>query len=80
MQGVEDWRKYLAFCSLRTHDQLGDKLVTEQIYIHCKLIIVDDRTVIIGSANINDRSQLGNRDSEVVRRANSAVFLQAARH
>lgn len=28
-------------------------------------MIVDDRIVIIGSANINDRSQLGNRDSEV---------------
>lgn len=28
-------------------------------------MIVDDRRVIIGSANINDRSQAGNRDSEV---------------
>lgn len=28
-------------------------------------MIVDDRTCIIGSANINDRSLLGNRDSEV---------------
>ncbi|KAI9253220.1 hypothetical protein BY458DRAFT_521986 [Sporodiniella umbellata] len=26
---------------------------------------VDDRTVICGSANLNDRSQLGNRDSEI---------------
>jgi phospholipase D1/2 len=28
-------------------------------------MIVDDRVVIMGSANINDRSQLGNRDSEI---------------
>ncbi|VDM60973.1 unnamed protein product [Angiostrongylus costaricensis] len=40
-------------------------LVTELIYIHSKLLIVDDEHVIIGSANINDRSQVGNRDSEV---------------
>merc|ERR1712226_1339640 len=30
-----------------------------------KLMIVDDRHVIIGSANINDRSLAGDRDSEV---------------
>jgi phosphatidylserine/phosphatidylglycerophosphate/cardiolipin synthase-like enzyme len=35
--------------------------VTEQIYIHSKLLIVDDRLVICGSANINDRSMLGKR-------------------
>ncbi len=28
-------------------------------------MIVDDRKLIIGSANINDRSMLGDRDSEV---------------
>lgn len=28
-------------------------------------MIVDDQKVIMGSANINDRSLLGNRDSEV---------------
>lgn len=39
--------------------------VSELLYIHDKLMIVDDRVVIMGSANINDRSQLGNRDSEI---------------
>ncbi|KAG0172715.1 Phospholipase D1 [Apophysomyces sp. BC1015] len=39
--------------------------VSELVYIHDKILIVDDRIVLIGSANINDRSQLGNRDSEV---------------
>lgn len=33
--------------------------------MHSKVMIVDDRTVLIGSANINDRSLLGSRDSEV---------------
>lgn len=35
------------------------------VYVHSKLMIVDDLYTIIGSANINDRSQAGNRDSEV---------------
>lgn len=39
--------------------------VTEQVYIHSKLVIIDDKIVICGSANLNDRSQLGNRDSEI---------------
>jgi phospholipase D1/2 len=39
--------------------------VTEMIYIHTKLMIVDDQHIIVGSANINDRSMLGSRDSEI---------------
>ncbi|CAG8492249.1 5229_t:CDS:10 [Ambispora gerdemannii] len=39
--------------------------VTEELYVHTKLLIVDDRYVVCGSANLNDRSQLGNRDSEI---------------
>ena len=39
--------------------------VTEQIYVHSKLMIVDDEVLIMGSANINDRSMLGHRDSEI---------------
>lgn len=35
------------------------------IYVHNKLLIVDDRFSLVGSANIDDRSLLGNRDSEV---------------
>ena len=33
--------------------------------MHSKLMVVDDRVAIIGSANINDRNMLGSRDSEV---------------
>jgi len=39
--------------------------VSEMLYIHSKLMIVDDRRVIMGSANINDRSQKGDGDSEI---------------
>ncbi|KPI40705.1 Phospholipase D1 [Cyphellophora attinorum] len=39
--------------------------VQEELYIHAKLLIVDDRTVICGSSNLNDRSQLGSHDSEL---------------
>ncbi|KAI8980525.1 hypothetical protein BDB01DRAFT_836742 [Pilobolus umbonatus] len=39
--------------------------VTEELYIHCKLLIADDKIVIMGSANLNDRSQCGDRDSEI---------------
>ena len=55
---------YINFYSLRTHDIIAGKAVTEIIYIHSKLMIVDDRHLLIGSANINDRSMLGDRDSE----------------
>ncbi|KAK3568233.1 hypothetical protein QTP86_002014 [Hemibagrus guttatus] len=59
------WINYISFCGLRTHADLDGRLVTELVYVHSKLMIVDDRTVIIGSANINDRSMLGKRDSEM---------------
>ncbi|KAL5335418.1 hypothetical protein BJX70DRAFT_401625 [Aspergillus crustosus] len=39
--------------------------VTEELYVHSKVMIADDRIVICGSANINDRSQLGDHDSEI---------------
>ncbi|XP_047338802.1 phospholipase D alpha 1-like [Impatiens glandulifera] len=35
------------------------------IYVHAKLMIVDDEYIIIGSANINQRSMDGGRDSEI---------------
>ncbi|XP_053321087.1 phospholipase D2 [Spea bombifrons] len=62
----EGWRQYLSVCGVRTHGDMPDgSLVTELIYVHSKLLIADDRRVIIGSANINDRSMLGKRDSEL---------------
>ncbi|KAL2479659.1 Phospholipase D alpha 2 [Abeliophyllum distichum] len=35
------------------------------IYVHAKMMIVDDEYIIIGSANINQRSLDGARDSEI---------------
>ncbi|CAF1211187.1 unnamed protein product, partial [Adineta ricciae] len=55
---------YISFFGMRSHDILMGHLVTEIIYIHSKLMIIDDRMAICGSANINDRSLLGIRDSE----------------
>jgi phospholipase D1/2 len=60
-----DVDEYINFSALRNLDWLDEKPVTEQIYVHAKMMIVDDRDVIIGSANINDRSMLGSRDSEL---------------
>ena len=57
--------KYITFHGMRNWSVLMGKLVQEIIYVHSKLMIVDDRYVICGSANINDRSLLGKRDSEV---------------
>jgi len=41
------------------------RLASEQVYVHTKLMIVDDSRMIVGSANFNDRSLLGTRDSEI---------------
>ncbi|XP_057776454.1 phospholipase D alpha 1-like [Salvia miltiorrhiza] len=35
------------------------------IYVHSKMMIVDDEYIIVGSANINQRSMDGGRDSEI---------------
>ena len=35
------------------------------VYVHSKGMIVDDEYVIIGSANINQRSMEGTRDTEI---------------
>lgn len=35
------------------------------IYVHTKMMIVDDEYIIVGSANINQRSMDGARDSEI---------------
>ncbi|KAF8349296.1 phospholipase D, partial [Amanita rubescens] len=58
--------KFISILSLRNWGKRRDNtLMTEQVYIHAKVCIVDDRLAIIGSANINERSQRGERDSEL---------------
>ncbi|KAK7925557.1 hypothetical protein WMY93_007867 [Mugilogobius chulae] len=66
----DQWTEYITVCGLRTHAKLSNSLVSEFIYVHSKALIADDRCYIIGSANINDRSMLGSRDSEL------AVFVE----
>jgi hypothetical protein len=50
-----------------THDitPLTKVPVSEMVYIHSKVMVVDDLWSIVGSANINDRSMVGTRDSEI---------------
>lgn len=42
-----------------------DAFVSEELYVHSKLLIADDRVVVCASANLNDRSLKGSRDSEM---------------
>ncbi|KAL5565959.1 hypothetical protein UlMin_029123 [Ulmus minor] len=58
---------YISFYGLRSYGRLfeGGPVATSQVYVHSKLMIIDDRTALIGSSNINDRSLLGSRDSEI---------------
>ncbi len=35
------------------------------IYVHSKMMIVDDEYILVGSANINERSMAGTRDTEI---------------
>ncbi|CUG11121.1 phospholipase D, putative [Bodo saltans] len=51
----------LKFCYLGR--DIGDK--SYPIYVHSKVMIVDDAVCAIGSANINDRSMLPFRDTEM---------------
>ncbi|KAF2070349.1 hypothetical protein CYY_008336 [Polysphondylium violaceum] len=60
-----DLNEYISFNCLRQYEVNKDKIFTEQVYIHSKVMIIDDRVAIVGSCNINDRSMMGSRDSEL---------------
>lgn len=47
--GVVKPHKYISFYGLRNWAKFGEKFITEQVYIHAKMMIVDDRIAIIGS-------------------------------
>uniref|UniRef100_A0A914QIK2 Phospholipase n=1 Tax=Panagrolaimus davidi TaxID=227884 RepID=A0A914QIK2_9BILA len=74
--GIEDPFEYLCFTSLRTYDELAGKLYSELVYIHSKFMIVDDLHVINSSANINDRSLVGDRDSELALCITDTEFIK----
>jgi phosphatidylserine/phosphatidylglycerophosphate/cardiolipin synthase-like enzyme len=75
-----DWDKYLSFYFLanwknlpaaqwRTNGDRKDRMRAHQrymIYVHTKMMIVDDLHLILGSCNINDRGLTGSDDSEIV--------------
>ena len=61
----KDWRRHLRVFGLRKHEVINGKPSSEIVYVHSKLLVADDKLAICGSANINDRSLLGNRDSEL---------------
>ncbi|MED6199171.1 hypothetical protein PIB30_073368, partial [Stylosanthes scabra] len=48
-----------------SHYQKSQEARRFMIYVHAKMMIVDDEYIIIGSANINQRSMDGGRDSEI---------------
>lgn len=59
--------QYVRVFGLRNHgvSPITNEPHQEICYIHSKLMIVDDASLIMGSANINDRSMMGERDSEI---------------
>lgn len=54
-----------------------DAFVSEELYVHSKVMIADDRIVICGSANLNDRSMLGTHDSEIALIINDPTPVQS---
>ncbi|KAL0265433.1 UNVERIFIED_CONTAM: hypothetical protein PYX00_010823 [Menopon gallinae] len=57
--------RHVLFLSLRRGSIERGRVVSELVYVHSKLIVADLARCIVGSANINDRSMCGDRDSEV---------------
>eukprot|EP00898_Chlorokybus_atmophyticus_P002194 jgi/Chlat1/2976/Chrsp2S00364 len=47
------------------HQYLAQKNGRFMIYVHAKMMLVDDEYIIVGSANINQRSMDGARDTEI---------------
>ena len=58
---------YIQFLALRNHGKspITGEPHTTGIYVHTKLLMVDDDWMVFGSANLNDRSMVGSRDSEI---------------
>ncbi|KAK9716501.1 hypothetical protein RND81_06G237800 [Saponaria officinalis] len=63
-----------------TPQALAKKNRRFMIYVHSKGMIVDDEYVIIGSANINQRSMAGTRDTEIAMGAYQPHYTWAKKH
>lgn len=60
------WKKHLKLFGLKNHGRRPDAPpCCESVYVHSKVIIQDDHEMLVGSVNLNDRSLLGDRDSEL---------------
>ena len=71
----ENIMDYIDFFCLRRGGIIDEYFTSSQIYVHDKLMIIDDKVMIAGSANINDRSMLGTRDSEVALRIEDSNLI-----
>ncbi|TYG44433.1 hypothetical protein ES288_D11G096200v1 [Gossypium darwinii] len=61
-------------------EALSQKSRRFMIYVHSKGMIVDDEFIIVGSANINQRSMEGTRDTEIAMGAYQPQHTWAAKH
>ncbi|KAK1580822.1 hypothetical protein Q3G72_000408 [Acer saccharum] len=86
---------FITFSCLRSYGRLcnGGPVATSQVslklhatifsckmvYVHSKVMIIDDCAAFIGSSNINDRSLLGSRDSEIGVLIEDKEFIESFR-
>ena len=59
------WKNHIRIFGLRNHAIMDNEPKSEIVYVHSKLLIIDDDIALLGSANLNDRSMTGVRDSEL---------------
>ena len=50
------------------------------VYVHSKLMVVDDDYIVVGSANINQRSLAGERDTEICVSASQPALSRVSEH
>ena len=65
LEDIEPVLKDLSTPAPFTGAEITRDSLRHPIYVHSKLMIVDDDYIVIGSANINQRSLAGERDTEI---------------
>ncbi|XP_075591084.1 uncharacterized protein LOC142597982 [Dermatophagoides farinae] len=72
---VEDYLRFFFLGKIETPPKTQvPQIPAHQIYVHSKLMIIDDYYCLIGSGNINDRSLNGSRDTELSVGISQAYF------
>lgn len=65
-EGVSEQRAQLqSDGQAHTRTELLNESYRQPVYIHSKLMVIDDQTIINGSANLNERSLSGSGDTEI---------------